>query len=148
MFYLKILTSNELGYRNGILKTGQHFYISKEAKEFFPSLSSTIPNDFKLISIKVEYSSHIVDVKYVYHNDKYSRKEGTRDEYRIYVNREISPDDYYFRPNDILIIEKKENDNIYYLTSLRPNNSLYSKYFDLIKNNALRGNHALVESLI
>ncbi|MEY2738511.1 MAG: hypothetical protein RL259_420 [Bacteroidota bacterium] len=148
MFYLKILTSNELGYRKGILKTGQHFYISKEAKHFFPSLSSSIPNDYKLIPIKVEYSTHIIEVKYVYHNDKYSRKKGTRDEYRIYVNREISPDDYYFRPNDILIIEKKENDNVYYLSSLRSNSSLYSKIFELIKNNSLRGNHAMVDSLI
>ena len=44
-FYLKKLTTNELGYRKGKLVTGQMFFISKYAAGFFPPLSKEINNE-------------------------------------------------------------------------------------------------------
>ena len=105
-YYLKKLTSNELGYRNNRLVTGQIFYISKQAVSFFPILNPKIHNDSINIEVKVEYKETPIFVNLVFHNDKYSRSEGTRDEYRIYLNRDIAPDDFFFRPNDIIIFDR------------------------------------------
>jgi hypothetical protein len=106
-YYLKKLTSNELGYRNGKLSTGQMFYISKQASEFFPPLSAEINNDSVFLEVDVEYRSEPVYLNMVYHNDKYNKEDGTRDEYRIYLNRDIAPDDFFFRPDDIVLFESR-----------------------------------------
>ena len=94
-YYLKKLTSNELGYRKGKLTTGQMFYISKQAAVFFPPLSSEINNDTVDIVFKVDYKQEPIFLSLVYHNDKYNRVDGTRDEYRIYLNRDIAPNDVF-----------------------------------------------------
>jgi hypothetical protein len=59
-YYLKKLTSNELGYRKGKLSNGQMFYISKEAAVFFPALSTEINNDTAVLEFNVEYKEHPV----------------------------------------------------------------------------------------
>ena len=105
-YYLKKLTTNELGYRRGKLAVGQHFYISKQATPFFPPLSAEINNDFVILEFSVEYQDHPVFVNLVYHNDKFNRTDGTRDEYRIYLKRDLAPDDFYFRPGDIIVMER------------------------------------------
>jgi hypothetical protein len=145
-YYLKKLTSNELGYRNNRLVTGQIFYLSKQAIEFFPPLSPQIHNDSIGIEITVEYRPSPVTVNLVFHNDKYSRSEGTRDEYRIYLNRDIAPDDFFFRPGDIIIFEKKSL-STYNLSLIKPSDSKYLYFEKLIKDNFVRGSHALVENL-
>lgn len=94
-YYLKKLTSNELGYRKGKLTNGQMFYISKQAVEFFPPLRTEINNDTAVLEFNVEYKKEPIYLNIVYHNDKFNREDGTRDEYRIYLNREIAPDDFF-----------------------------------------------------
>ena len=106
-YYLKKLTSNELGYRKGKLTNGQMFYISKQAADFFPPLSKEVNNDSAMLEFNVEYKEDPIFLNLVYHNDKFNREDGTRDEYRIYLNREIAPDDFFFRPGDIIVIERK-----------------------------------------
>ena len=145
-FYLKKLTSNELGYRNGVLKTGQMFYISKQDAIFFPPLSKAVNNDSVVIEINVDYRSEPVYINLVYHNDKYNRVEGTRDEYRIYLNRDIAPDDFYFRPDDIIIFERKD-EHKYVLSKIRNGNKSYDYLNELILKSSLRGKHALVDLL-
>jgi hypothetical protein len=145
-YYLKKLTSNELGYRNNRLVTGQIFYISKQAVSFFPQLNPRVHNDSINIEVKVEYRTSPIFVNLVFHNDKYSRSEGTRDEYRIYLNRDVAPDDFFFRPNDIIIFERNGNDK-YILTLIKPSNTKYLHFETLIKENFVRGSHALTESL-
>lgn len=145
-YYLKKLTSNELGYRNNRLVTGQIFYISKQAVSFFPSLNPKVHNDSTNIEVKVEYRTSPIFVNLVFHNDKYSRSEGTRDEYRIYLNRDVAPDDFFFRPNDIIIFERNDN-NKYTLTLIKPSDTKYLHFENLIKENFVRGSHALTESL-
>jgi hypothetical protein len=145
-FYLKKLTENELGYRNGKLSNGQMFYISKQAADFFPPLSTEINNDSVVLEVNVEYRSEPVYLNLVYHNDKFNREDGTRDEYRIYLNREIAPDDYFFRPDDIVVFERLD-EHKYYLKYFREGNAEYNKMNDLIKNSSTRGQHALVNKL-
>ncbi len=145
-FYLKKLTANELGYRNGKLTTGQMFYISKQASVFFPPLSAKINNDTVILEINVEYRIEPVYLKLVYHNDKFNREDGTRDEYRIYLNREIAPDDFFYRPNDIILFERYGENN-YYLKKIREGNRSYKRMNELIKNSTTRGQHALLDEI-
>lgn len=142
-FYLKKLTLNELGYRNGKLKNGQMFYISKKAACFFPILSSQINNDSTILEFNVEYRNSPINLNYVFHNDKHNREFGTRDEYRIYLNRELAPDDFFFKPGDIIQLEKIGTNN-YNLKKYREGNIHYEKLNSLIINSGINGQHALL----
>jgi hypothetical protein len=83
----------------------------------------------------------------VYHNDKYNRIDGTRDEFRIYLNRDVAPDDFFFRPNDIVIFEKI-SENYYSLKKFREGDFGFESLDELIKTSKLRGAHALLDDLI
>jgi hypothetical protein len=145
-FYLKKLTSNELGYRNQELKTGQIFYISKQAVEFFPPLRSDVNNDSVNIQINLEYRENPIFVNLVYHNDKFNREDGTRDEYRIYLNRDIAPDDYFFRPGDIVVFHRISEFN-YNMKKYREGDFEYESFAEKIESSKLRGLHALLDEL-
>ena len=146
-YYLKKLTSNELGYRKGKLTNGQMFYISKQASDFFPPLSTEINNDTAVLEFNVEYKEVPVYLNLVYHNDKFNREDGTRDEYRIYLNREIAPDDFFFRPGDIIVLERKDEYK-YVLEKFRKGNVNYDKLDSIITESRIRGQHALRNKLI
>lgn len=145
-YYLKKLTSNELGYRNQELKTGQIFYISKQAVKFFPPLRPNVNNDSVNIQVTVEYRENPIFVNLVYHNDKFNREDGTRDEYRIYLNRDIAPDDYFFRPGDIVVFFRISEFN-YSLKKYREGDFEFESLDSKIKTSNLRGLHALLEEL-
>ena len=145
-YYLKKLTSNELGYRKGKLTNGQLFYVSKQAVDFFPPLSTRINNDTAVLEFNVEYQSDPLYLNFVYHNDKFNREGGTRDEYRIYLNRDIAPDDFFFRPGDIIVIERKDECK-YFLEIIREGNVRYAHLNSVITENKIRGQHALVDNL-
>lgn len=145
-YYIKKLTSNELGYRKGVLSTGQMFYISKEAATFFPPLDPAINNDSVVLEFKVKFREDPVYVNLVYHNDKYNREDGTRDEFRIYLNRDIAPDDYYFKPDDIIVIERT-GPNTYLLDRYRIGNYEFDKFDDYIKKSRMKGQHALSDTI-
>ena len=145
-FYVKKLTSNELGYRKGKLSTGQMFYISKQAIEFFPTLSKTLNNATVTLEFEVEYRKDPIFINLVYHNDKYNRDKGTRDEFRIYLNREIAPDDFFFRPDDIIIFERI-SETRYRLNKFREGNDEYSRFNKMIENTNFKGKHLLSSCL-
>ena len=90
--YLKKLTTQELGYRKGRLMTGGYFYISKSAVgTFFKVLDKYVLNDFLRLDFNDPLEpGNTIQASYVYHNDKYSKENGTRNEYRIYHNRDIA----------------------------------------------------------
>lgn len=146
-YYLKKLTPQELGYRKGILTTGQYFYISKAAADFFPPLGSAVNNDTAILEFEVDYRDIPVFANLVYHNDKYNREEGTRDEYRIYLNKDIAPDDFYFRPDDIVVMERT-GDITYILKRYREGAPIYDRLNSIIDNGLMRGKHALTNSII
>lgn len=145
-YYLKKLTANELGYRKDKLKTGQIFYVSKQAKDFFPTLRSDVNNDNVMIQVAVEYRDSPVYVNFVYHNDKFNREDGTRDEYRIYLNRDIAPNDFFFRPEDIVVF-CRVSELSYTMKKYREGDFEYDSFNEKIKGSKLRGFHALLEEL-
>jgi hypothetical protein len=141
--YIKKLGPQELGYRKGIQTTGGYFYISKQAITFFPELSKNNHNDFAKLEFWVEYRVSPFFLKFVYHNDKYSMPEGTRDEYRIYLTRDVAPDDFFFKPNDIIVFKRLEY-NKYFLEKHREGSEMFDELSLLISASKQRGNHALV----
>ena len=145
-YYIKKLTSNELGYRKGKLSTGQMFYISKQAADFFPPLSKLINNDSTDLVFEVDYRKDPIFLSLVYHNDKHNRVDGTRDEYRIYLNRDIAPDDFFFRPDDIIVMQRIA-ENRYKISRYRKENKGYENLNEIMENSKMRGKHALENKL-
>lgn len=143
--YLKKLTTQELGYRKGRLMTGGYFYISKSAiGVIFKQLSKNKLNDF----LKLEFNDplepgNIIHASFVYHNDKFCKANGTRDEYRIYHNREIAKHELHFQPFEIVAFTKLE-DNNYKLDHFRPTDDEYKILDNTIINSKVKGNHALL----
>ena len=144
--YMKKLTTQELGYRKGRLMTGGYFYISKSAiGKFFSELSKTVLNDFLRLDFNDPLEpGNIIQASYVYHNDKYAKQGGTRNEYRIYHNRDIAKHELHFRPFEIVVFIKIA-ENKYKLEHFNPRDKAYSVLKDYIDNSNIRGNHALLD---
>jgi hypothetical protein len=140
-YYVKKLTPQELGYRNGKQTTGAYFYISKAAIDFFPILGIEVLNDFAIISIKTKFSKEPVEATYVYHNDKFVRNEGTRNEYRVYLNRGVSPNDFSYKPGEIIVFER-QSENSYNLLHFKDYDEEYLNLIEMINNSKIRGDHA------
>ena len=145
MRYIKKLNAQELGYRRGILRTGGYFYISKKAAAtFFGVLSKQINNDMRILELHgKDESFEVAEISYVYHNDSFNTEGGTRDEYRIYLNRQIQFHSLHFKPNEIVVFSKM--DNKLYFEHIKPNSLDYSYYESLLSQYGSRGNHALIE---
>lgn len=144
--YIKKLTTQELGYRKGRLMTGGYFYISKSAVgSFFLELDKTVLNDFLRLDFNDPLEpENIIQASYVYHNDKYARDNGTRDEYRIYLNRDIAKHELHFQPYEIVVFIKEHGEN-YRLEHYNPRDKEYQKLQELILKSKIRGNHALLK---
>lgn len=143
--YLKKLTTQELGYRKGRLMTGGYFYISKSAVgTFFKELSKDILNDFLRLDFNDPLEpGNIIQANYVYHNDKYVKENGTRNEYRIYHNRDIAKHELHFQPFEVVAFIKEGEDN-YRIEHFTPIHEQYNMLEVVIKNSKIRGDHALL----
>ena len=143
--YLKKLTTQELGYRKGRLMTGGYFYISKSAVgTFFKELDKYVLNDF----LRLDFNDPLeprntIKASYVYHNDKYSRENGTRNEYRIYHNRDIAKHELHFQPFEIVAFISDSDDN-YRIEHFTPKDNNYHILEETIGKSKIRGNHALL----
>ena len=134
-FYIRKLGTNELGYRGGMQRIGQFFLISKKCNgTFFPRLSKKINNDHTEIIIFDVNREKTSTLNLHYHNDKHNKTNGSRDEFRIYLNRSFAPHNYWFKPNDILLFEKKEN-SIYHMTHIREVSRKHNKINEKINTN-------------
>lgn len=113
-YFIKKLGHQELGSINseGIPQRGRYIFVSKNHKilSIFPHLSEVVVNDSALLPILAIYSGEKVYCNYIYHNDKISRPGiGTRDEYRIYLNKGLdSRDKIFYKEGDYIIIRKFE----------------------------------------
>lgn len=143
--YMKKLTPQELGYRRGRLMTGQYFYISKSSiGTFFNQLSKVVIND----SLSLNFDDPLekgntINASFVYHNDKFSRENGTRNEYRIYLNRDIAKHDLHFQPSDIVALIRVEDR--FELKHFGIRNDVYRNLEKYIAQSKLKGNHALLK---
>lgn len=145
MKYIKKLNAQELGYRRGILRTGGYFYISKKAaKDFFGALSKEINNDIRILELhSKDESFEVAEISYVYHNDSFNTEGGTRDEYRIYLNRQLQFHSLHFKPNEIVVFSKTGNQLFFEHIKLGARD--YSYYNRLLRQYGNRGNHALIK---
>ena len=150
-YYIKKLTKQELGLRaDGSIARGRYFYISKQHADFFPHLSETVKNDNVLIPIIPPFTTNKIYCNFVYHNDKLNTDEGTRDEFRLYLNRSIDPD-YYFQLNDVVVFEKIETSGVmplYLLYRFQTIDALYSELIKIIATSPIKGGHAVVHGIL
>lgn len=123
----------------------------------FPPLSEAQLNDSALLPVISLYSGKKVYCNYVYHNDKFhgSTAVHPRNEYRIYLNKELEEQQLLFSENDIIIIraeeitEKDESQTLYYLDYLRNNGSaLYEKLNKVIEDYPINGGYGILEGTI
>ena len=150
-YYIKKLGFQELGSPkpDGSVSRGRYIYISKQFVDFFPHLSRTVTNDAVVIPIAPFFNNSKVYSWYVYHNDKLNRPDGTRNEYRIYLNKAIDPNRLY-QPDDIVVFERVivEDDYlmpVYFMYRFEQTNEHYSELESLVSASKSKGGHALFE---
>ncbi|WP_428657699.1 HNH endonuclease [Runella sp.] len=147
-FYIKKLGSQELGSpkADGSVSRGRYLYITKAYHDFFPFLSKTVTNDNVLIPIIPPFSNTKIYSTFVYHNDKYNVYGGTRDEFRLYLNKNLDPGRSYFHVNDILVFEKIETETpipVYILYRFNSTEAFYNDLSAIIASSSIKGEHAL-----
>jgi hypothetical protein len=150
-FYIKRLGFQELGSPKPDRTTsrGRYIYISKDCAGFFPHLSRLQNNDTVLIPIVMPFSDAKIYSRLVYHNDKYNVIGGTRDEYRLYLNKELDINKTYFKVDDIVVFEKMEqviDGNtipLYFAHTFNVTDSCYGFLNQVVETSDIRGNHAL-----
>ncbi|MCM1228218.1 MAG: HNH endonuclease [Clostridium sp.] len=159
-YYLKKCGFQELGsVKNGKPQRGRYLLTSmnKEVSAMFPPLSETQLNDSALLPVIPLYSGKKVYCNYVYHNDKFhgSTAAHPRNEYRIYLNKELEEHKLLFSENDIIIIrsaeisEDEETQTIYYLDYLKKSGTaLYDKLNKAIEDYPINGGYGIYEGTI
>lgn len=152
MYYIKELNSHELGYRNGIPnKAGRYIYVTKSYGDFFPVLSKIVTNDNVLLPLIPPFNDSKVYSTFVYHNDKYNRTGGSRDEYRLYLNEGIDPGHDFFKPKDIVVFERIETTElvpIYKLYRFEQTDQYYGELKQVLSGSKIRGGaHVFVREL-
>jgi len=147
--YVHKLNAQELGYRNGKPHgAGRYFYVSKSCISYFPPLSEVVLNDHVLLDLIPPNADQVVLTKYVYHNDKFAA-DGSRDEYRLYLNSGNDPGRDYYKPDDIVVIVKiyEGNDFLYKVLHVKPSTADYKKLEGLLAATST-GRHNTTHALI
>lgn len=152
-YYIKKLGKQELGVSSdGSIARGRYIYITKAYEDFFPHLSAVVKNDNVLLPIIPPFSDKKIYTTLVYHNDKHSTPDGSRDEFRLYLNRDLDPERNYFKPEDIILFQKEDVENSqisnYLLQRFSQGDEIYEKLNSLIESSPIRGGHALISENI
>ena len=154
-YYLKRCGNQELGsIKDGKAKRGRYLLTSMGTLDFFPPLSTAQLNDSALLPIIPLYSGKKVYCSYVYHNDKFHNSTAAhpRNEYRIYLNKELENDVKLFQTDDIIIIrsdeitEEGETQTVFFFDLIQDHNSaLYRELNEKIENYPIRGAYGIIE---
>ncbi len=154
-YYLKRCGFQELGsVKNGQVQRGRYLLTSKKALDFFPPLSTAQLNDSVLLPIVPLYSAKKVYCTYVYHNDEFhgSLAKHPRNEYRIYLNKQLENNCLLFQPDDIVIIRSEEitdggeMQTVFLLDLVQDRQSaLYRELNDKINNSSIYGGYGIIE---
>lgn len=150
-FYIKKLGSQELGSPkdDGKISRGRYIYISMDCAVFFPHLSKLQNNDTVVLPIIAPFSDAKIYSRFVYHNDKFNITGGTRNEYRLYLNKDLDKDRKYFQINDIVVFERVDKiidgsvSPLYFIHIFNYSSEYYTYLNELVLNSDIRGNHAL-----
>lgn len=168
-YLLKRLGHQELGSITPERPTparGRYLMITK-SNEFLsrlPHLSQTVLNDYQILTIIPLYKDRFERnyCTFVYNNDKYhggGNGGQPRDEYRIYLNRALEGDTYYFETNDILVLKPhvlttnvdgvEESETVYFAYLEKNRSSRLYQYLDeCINNYPIRGGYGIQEDEI
>lgn len=147
-YLLKKCTSQELGSMTSVDDTpnrGQYLLISKEVLSFFPPLSQAQLNDFRMIPFTPLYlGGERVYCRFVYHNDKYhgSTAKHPRDEFRVYLNREIQGGSFLFQEGGIVVLRQTSEEDLnegFFIDYVSPNEQSYSIYENIHQHHCLAG---------
>jgi hypothetical protein len=154
-YYLKRCGHQELGsIKDGKAQRGRYLLTSMGALDFFPPLSTAQLNDSALLPLIPLYSGKKVYCTYVYHNDKFHNSTAAhpRNEYRIYLNKELENNFLLFQTEDIVIIrsdeitEEGETQTVFLLDIIQDHNSaLYRELNEKIESHPIRGAYAIIE---
>jgi hypothetical protein len=158
-YCLKKCGFQELGsVTDGKAQRGRYLMVSKNVLEFFPPLSTAQLNDSALLPIIPLYSNEKVYCSYVYHNDKFhnwANIQRPRNEYRIYLNRQLEQDKFLFSVDDIVVMRQEEvtidgETQIVYLLDLFQNHStaIYRELLAAIEKSDIRGGYAFYDGKI
>lgn len=137
---------NEKPHRGRYLLTS----MNSEILSFFPPLSKTQLNDYypvPCIPLFVQGKPKVY-CNFVYHNDKFhgSTVAHPRNEYRLYLSKELEGGTHRLKENDILIFRKQNPADVHsslYLFLVPPENAqLYSFCDKTIANSCFRGGYA------
>ena len=146
-FYIKKLGSQELGSPklDGSVSRGRYIYVTKAYENFFPFLSKTITNDNVLIPIIPPFNQEKIYTTFVYHNDRFTVAGGSRDEFRLYLNKNLDPGKHYFRVDDIVVFERIETGTpvpLYVLYRFDETDTFYKHLEARIEASPIKGGHA------
>ena len=161
-YYLKKCGYQELGSvdTSGRPQRGRYLLTSmnEDILSFFPPLSTAQLNDSALLPIIPFYTEKKVYCNYVYHNDKYhgSTAVHPRNEYRIYLNRELEDDVLKFVTDDIIVMRQAEIDGengekqLVYLLDLLQDHSTseYKQCAEIVENYPIHGGYGLFEGVL
>lgn len=158
-YLLKKCGHQELGSMDESMRPQRGQYLLMAMKDevlsFFPHLSQTQQNDFRLVPICPLYTNDKVYCRFVYHNDRYhgSTAVHPRNEYRLYLNREVQGGELKFFEGGIVIfrrINEEDFESGLYVDYIAPNESRYDACNSLLINNQLEGsgNYAIYNGVI
>lgn len=122
-------------------KRGQYLLMTMkpEALSFFPPLSTTQKNDYRLIPLFPLYSGAKVYCRFVYHNDKYhdSTAAQPRNEYRLYLNREVQGGRLRFFEDGIVVfrlVDESDFSRGMFLDYAAPRDGMLYRTYDGLLN--------------
>ena len=160
-YFLKKCGYQELGsVQNGHASRGRYLFVSKDTHvlSMFPPLSETQLNDSSIIPVLPLYSDKKVYCKFIYHNSEIAAPSDVkgRNEYRLYLNRDLENDQHLFDTDDIVIIrtaevsgEDGDTQTIYILDLLKNHNTqLYIQLNTVIETSNIRGKYGIYEGVL
>ena len=148
-YLLKRCQHQEFGSMDASMKPQRGQYLLMAMKDevlsFFPPLSQPQQNDYRLIPIYPLYINSKVYCRFVYHNDKFhgSQAAHPRNEYRLYLNREVQGGQLKYFEGGITVFRMvDENDfeeGLFVDYVSQQDGALYEKYNTLLHANELDG---------
>ena len=154
-YYLKRCGYQELGsIKDGKAQRGRYLLTSMQTLDFFPPLSTTQLNDKTILPIIPLFTGKKLYCSFVYHNDKYhgSTAKNKRNEYRLYLNRQLDNNEHPFETDDIVIIrngeisENNETQQVFFLDLIKDTGSiLYNQLNTIINSSPIKGGYGVIE---
>lgn len=147
--YIRKINANEIGIRKGgkSKRAGSFLMVSKKCLDFFPYLDPKLIDDKCQITAITPNSKGTLLIEYVYHNKGiHENVRGTRNEYRLYIPREID-EDSYLEPEDLILMKHiKEYDGFFCLKLFLIKNAKSNEYKKIL-NLLGKETHKIVEKV-